>query len=127
MLLLEVLGLRRGRERSEYYHDLRLGLLLVVAVLFSISGLARRQPSPGWLAVGSTSAVVAIACIYFATNRKAVSAGMFAFVALRGFVGFFFSQSYPALALALFSILVVFLLRRWDHRRRAGSTKTALR
>jgi hypothetical protein len=118
MLLLEVLGLRRGAEKPEYYRDLRLGLILMVAILFSIAGLTRREPTPGWLAIGCISLLVVIACLYFATNRKAVLAGVFAFVALRGFIGFLFFQSYWALALALLCVVVVFILRQWDQNSR---------
>jgi hypothetical protein len=104
MLLLEVLGPRRGTERPEYYRDLRLGLLLMVAILFSLAGLTRRQPSPGWLAIGCISLLVVIGCLYFANNRKAILAGVFAFVALRGLIGFLFFKSYWALAVTLVCI-----------------------
>jgi len=118
MELLEVLGLRRGKERPEVYHDARLGALFAIAVLFAIGGLTKRHPSPGWLTVGCVSTLVAIACIYFATNRKAVVGVLFAFIALRGLIGFVFFKSYWALAVTLVCVVAVVVLRQWDQNSR---------
>jgi hypothetical protein len=115
MALLEVLGLRRGLEKPEYYHDVRVGLMLMIAVLFSISGLGRHQPSVFWLTIGSFGLVISIACVYYSKNRKAVLAGLFGFIALRGLIGFAFSQSYSALILAIVSLAVALLLWRWNQ------------
>jgi len=90
----------------------------MVAVLFAIAGLARREPSSRWLAIGCVSLLISIACLYFVNNRKAVLAGVFAFVGLRGVIGFLFSRSYWALALALLCFIAVVFLRQWDQNSR---------
>jgi uncharacterized membrane protein len=122
MLLLEVLGLRRGAEKPEYYKDVRLGLLLMLATLFGITGLSRRQPTPGWLTIGALSVFVAAACLFLASNKRGVLVGLFAFVALRGVIGFLFYHSYSALALALGCIVLVLILRLWERRSNSSPT-----